>query len=471
MKKFVVNQRIVGTALTAVAMSVVMVGCGGMKSATSILGSNAVTSNASSLSGKMSMSVVDKSSSKIVYTDATETTAANSLTLEAGKEYKIRLTHANPPLGTTYELVATQTNIPDGSKVTLTLVLGDNAFTPAQSGSYSYKITAKAPSGAETTMSYIAAVGCSATSTLSPGSLNVNALSVSAGAAANLYNLSAMGLTSTANGTAPYQCAWDPTGTGIKDTAFKSCDVIESNFYSNFVGSRKVGILVKDACGTTVTVTKVLNFAAVTPAMPGNVFISGGVSNPTASAVGDLRVDGVNYLATNNALSGNLDARNIVQPAYASGKFQIYSSLTYGMASSVRFGVQIKLKGLEESTDSSGKLAVSANNASIESVTFTTDQAGDSSSALSFSGTGAVCSLTNQNTSVEVIQGEPCSAGQSGTNKKTSVEVWGHYKCVGLNSANGAKIDFEGNFDGIAHSSDDCNGGGGGGGGVKPINL
>jgi hypothetical protein len=469
MRNFAKDQRIVGAALTAVAMAVVMVGCGGMKSTSGILSSSSMTTNSSSLSGKLSMSVYDGAS--VVYTDTKESSTANSLTLSAGKPYTIRLSHASPVSGTTYELVATQTNIPDGEKLVVKLVVGNNTFTPLQSGTYSYKITAKAPSGAETTMSYIAAVSCSANTMLTPGSLNTSAISVSAGASANLYNLSAVGLTGSA-GTPPFQCAWDPTGTGIKDTNFKLCDTIESNFYSNFVGNRKVNILVKDACGTTVTVTKVLNFAAVEPAMPGNVFISGVVSNPTSSAAGDTRVDGVSYLATNTGLSSHQGARNIVQPAYATGKFEIYSALNYGMPSSVRFGVQIKLKGLTDTLNvAAGTGTVSAANAVIETVTYTTDQAGDSSSALSFTGTGAICTLSNQNARVEVIQGQPCTAGQSGTNKKASVEVWGHYKCVGMTSANGAKIDLEGNFDGVAHSVDDCSGGGGGGGGVKPINL
>lgn len=471
MKVFASNQRIVGVALTAVAMTVVMVGCGGMKSSSGILNSSSLTTNASSIAGKLSLSVLD-SSSKVVYTDTKESTQANSLTLEAGKPYTLRLSNSNPAKDTTYELVATQTNIPNGERLTIQLRVGDNSFTPTQSGSYSYKITARASSGAESTVNYIAAVSCSAAGILSPGSLNTGMISVSPGSAANLYNLSAAGLTSGANGTAPYQCAWDPTGTGIKDTNFKNCDMIESNFYSNFVGNRKVGILVKDACGTTVTVSKVLNFAAVNPSMPNNVFITGVVSNPTGLAAGDARIDGVSYLATNTNAASSLGARNIVQPSYATGKFQIYSSLNYGMASSVRFGIEIKLKGLEDNLNlATGAGSVSAANAVIESVTYTTDQAGDTSSALSFSGSGAVCTLSNQNAKAEVLDGTPCSSGQSGSGKRTRVEVWGHYKCVGMTGPNGAKMDLEGNFDGISHSADDCSGGGGGGGGIKPVNL
>jgi hypothetical protein len=462
MKTFASSTRIVGVGLTAVALTVVMVGCGGMNS-------SSTASNANSLAGKLSMSVYDGGS--IVYTDSTASSQGNSLSLVAGKTYSIRLSQANLVLGTTFELQAKQTNIPNGASFTLPLQIGTTTFTPSGTGDYSYKVVATLPSGAIASASYIAAVSCS-TTPLSLSSLNANAISVSPGSATNLFNLSASGLTAGANGSGPYLCAWDPTGTGIIDTTFKSCDTALSNFYSNFVGSRKVSIIVKDSCGTTTTVSKVLNFAATVPPMPGNVFISGAVTNAGASSsssgtvAGDLRVDGVNYLAT------NAGGYNIVQPSYNSGKFQIYAALNYGMASSVQFGIQIKIKGITDNLNPAAQTgSVDVSNAVIESVTYTTDQAGDSSATISLTGNQAICVLSNQGSQVHSVSGAPCTSGQSGTNKGVTVEVYGHYKCTGMTSASGAKMTLEGNFDGYTNLVDNCNGGGGGGGGIVPVTL
>jgi len=42
--------------------------------------------------------------------------------------------------------------------------------------------------------------------------------------------------------------------------------------------------------------------------------------------------------------------------------------------------------------------------------------------------------------------GQPCSGGTTGDQNGTRVEVYGHYKCTGMVSGSGTKIDFEGNF-------------------------
>jgi hypothetical protein len=194
----------------------------------------------------------------------------------------------------------------------------------------------------------------------------------------------------------------------------------------------------------------------------GNVFIQGVVSHPTGAAVGDRRVDGVTYYAQNTMYDKPVSSQ------YGSGSFTIFAWQNYQMNSSVNFGMQIKLSGLQETTPinvANETGAVSAANAKISSVTYVTDQAGDQSASLSFSGKN--CTLSNQDARVLFVTGQPCTGGTSGDQNTATVEVWGHYNCTGLTAA-GASMDIQGDFDGYFDIADSCSGGGQGGGGVPP---
>ena len=369
---------------------------------------------------------------------------------------------ANALPNTTYSLVMTQTNVPSGTVTTVPLNIGANTITVPAQGDYAFKILATPLDGTQASASYIAAVSCDQPN-FTASSLDASKLSVAASSQPNVFNLSAVGVTANANGKAPYTCAWDPTGTGIQDTAFASCDNVVSKFYSNFLLSRNVHVLVKDSCNTVYTISKALNFVSAEPAMPGNVFTTAVISNASGIAAGDSRIDGVNYLATNE--NGN----NIVQPNYSGGNFQITSLQNYGMPSSVQFGLVIKLSRITDSLSVSGQSGtVSAANAVISSIAYSTDQIGDSSPAISLSGSN--CTLTNQGASVKFTAGQPCSAGLSGDNNMATVEVWGHYSCSSISNSGGA-VSISGDFDGYTNLVDNCTGGGGGGGGVVPIKL
>jgi hypothetical protein len=449
---------IVGTTCVAVG---VLTGCtGSMTPLNSVINTQSSPSNSSSIVSKTSLTVTNSDGS-LVYSDAS-VVPSSSLTMLAGQSYVIQLSQASSVAGTTFSLVATQTNVVNGATVSTPLQLGSNNFTAPLQGDYSWKVVATPPNASPISSFYIANVTCSSP-TFTASSLDASKIVVSAGTSANLFNLSASGVTTGANGMAPYTCAWDPTGTGIQDTAFQSCDSAISNFYSNFLGVRQVGLIVKDSCNATYPISNPATFTSAEPSMPGNVFITGQISSAGGKAVGDPRIDGVSYLAT------NVGGHNIVQPNYNSGAFQIYSLLNYGEPSSVLFGLQIKLSGIKDTINvSSGSGTIDASAAKIASVTFSTDQIGDQSPAVSMSGSN--CTLSNQGAKVLFTAGQPCSSGTSGDNNMATVEVWGHYSCTDISGDNDS-ANIQGDFDGYTNLVDNCGGGGGGGGGIVPINL
>ena len=209
-----------------------------------------------------------------------------------------------------------------------------------------------------------------------------------------------------------------------------------------------------------------MNYPYSVPAMGAqNVFIYGHVNSATSTAATEARVNGVYYLATNTNVPSNL----IVQPSYSGSNFTISASENYGMPSSVNFGMNIQVTGITGSINvAAGTGSLSVASASLKSVSYSTDQAGDSQAALSFS--GANCALSNQGVNVVFASGTPCTGG-TGTGRQATVEVWGNYSCPSLNSASGAAINISGSFDGLTTLVDSCSGGGGGGGGIVPINL
>ncbi|PWU15569.1 MAG: hypothetical protein C5B49_11620 [Bdellovibrio sp.] len=414
------------------------------------------TSSSTALMGKVSLTVKD-SGGNTVYSD---TDVNSSLVLKAGETYTVVLEGTNIPAGATFTLQGTQTNLVSGQTLSTPLQVGSTNFIVPVQGDYTLKLIMSSPGQEDSSRFYQAEVTCP-NSTFTKSSLNAAAISVAAGAGSNLYNFSAAGVTAGANGTPPYTCAWDPTGTGIVDTGYSDCAQTLQNFYSNNVSTRNVGLIVKDSCNTTYAISKSLNLAYTEPSMPGNVFIFGQTSNGTGVAATDSRVSNLDYLATNSG--GN----NIVQPSYGGGKFDIYSQMDYNMSSSVKFGINIQLEGITDNINLSAGTGttVDVSNATIKSLAFTTDQAGDQAPPLSFGSSS--CTLSNQGAKVQVVAGQPCSAGTSGDNNKATVEVFGHYKCNMTGPA--GTMTLEGDFDGFDDLVDNCTGGGGGGGGIVPI--
>lgn len=453
------GQTMIMTAL--MSLVIFMVACSAPKSEKNAASSSSSLSDGAALMGKVGI-VVKRSDGSVAYSDS----AANSgLVLTAGQTYNFQLSVERPQPGATYSLQSTQTNVVSGAVVTMSLNLGDNQLVIPSNGQgeYAWKLVVSGANMTSVTKYYIADVQCS-NPTFTQNSLDASKIMVSSTGKTNLYNLAAAGVDASANGTGPYLCAWDQTGTGIQDTSFRPCNTAVSNMYINYVQNRNIGLLVKDACFTTHAVSRLINLPSTTPSMPGNVFISGVNSAAMGSAAGDSRVDGVNYLATNSG--GN----NIVQPHYGGGAFKITAAQNYGMPSSVNFGMQIEVQGIVDNLDiktMTGTIDASA--ATIRKVTYSTDQAGDQRPATSFS--TSACTLSNQGATAKFTQGTPCSVGTTGSNVMLVIEVWGHYSCRSVSNATGS-VTIEGDFDGYVNIADNCVGGGGqGGGGIVPIDL
>lgn len=420
---------------------------------------SASTANAPFLQAKVNLSLYAADGS-LIYSDVNSST---SLKLKSGTPYDLNLDVSGAPAGTSLTLESSQIDVVSGASAAIPLQSGANQFTVPAAGDYTWKIVASAPGYTPLTKIYQASVQCP-NPTFTANSLSASSITASAGTGSNLYNFSAAGVVAGANGMPPYLCAWDPTGVGIVDTAFRDCGQVLSNFYVNYVGPRSVGVIVKDACNIEYSVSNSVNLGYSEPSMPGNVFIFGQNSNATGSAVGDARIDGVTYLATNSG------GHNIVLPNYGSGSFTIQASMNYKMPSSVDFGMKIEVKGLTDTIDMAAATGtIDATHAFISKVTYSTDQAGDSAPVSSLSGSS--CTLSNQNATVKMVKGQPCASGTTGDNNKATVEVWGHYVCHGISNS-GASIDISGDFDGMDDIVDNCVGGGGqGGGGIVPIGL
>lgn len=415
---------------------------------------------ASSALGKVSLSVLDNTTGDVIFSDDNASTA---LKLKAGTNYTVQVDAPSAPASTVFKIVSTRINTIAVASTTIPLVVGANVVTVATAGDYSWKLTATAPKISPLTLSYMADVTC-ASPTFTADSLNPAGISASAGGS-NLYNFSVGGVVGGANGLAPYTCALDPTGVGILDTTFVPCANGFNNVYVNYVGTRNVGVIVKDACNTTYAVSNPVNLPYTVPALGGAfVFISGITSGATGMAIDDPRADGVEYLATNSG--GN----NIVLPKYGGGSFTIGAAQSYGQPSSVKFGVKINLRGITDTINlTTGTGTIDASAATISSVIYSTDQAGDASPAVAFSGSN--CVLSQQGGSVLFVTGTPCAGGTTVAPYMATVKVWGHYQCTALTSAGGT-INIEGDFNGFEDIADSCvGGGGGGGGGIVPIDF
>ena len=139
------------------------------------------------------------------------------------------------------------------------------------------------------------------------------------------------------------------------------------------------------------------------------------------------------------------------------------------MLSSKAFGIDITVNNIADTLNlATGAGTVNAANATLYAVTYSTDQAGDQNPVASLSAMN--CTLSNQGATALFTQGQPCSAGETGSHNKFVVEVYGHYSCT-LTNATGSTL-IQGDFDGYKNLVDNCVGGGGqGGGGIVPIGL
>ncbi|MBC7397394.1 MAG: hypothetical protein H7333_08120, partial [Bdellovibrionales bacterium] len=258
----------------------------------------------------VSLMVSEQGSAASIYTDIGR---LRSFSMTAGKSYIFKVSVAAMPSGSSIELQSVNTSLPSALQQTIQLNNGSGLMTPAVAGDYAFQITIKDAGGIKlVTKDYSAGVSC-ANPTFTADSLYAEGLSVSG--SNNLYNYSAAAVITSRNGQTPFKCAYDLTGVGIVNTGFVDCTQPLANQYSPYIQNRKIGVVVKDACNTAYTVTKNVTLPATTPASPGNVFIAGVVSSETGTAANDVRVKGVNYLAT------NVGGHNIVSPSYGGQNF------------------------------------------------------------------------------------------------------------------------------------------------------
>lgn len=455
-----------GTGVGALALLFAASGCnqgsgGGATPPATSSTSTSSTQNANIVVRNVSMSILNMNGSTVF----NDQNANSSLVLTGGTQYQLLLQAPGAPAGTTFVLdMSPEAAVANPITISYPLVVGKNNLQVSGSGTYVMELKVTSPNVTATPKSYTAQVNCTEPNGIGGfTTVNDSGISVTSAGGNNLFNYSASGVTSTANGMGPYQCAWDLTGVNIQDTTFGSCSTPATSQYSNYVGTRNIGVIVMDACGETVTAHNSVNLAYTVPTMPGNVFIYGQVSNTTGSAATDARINNVTYLATN--AGGN----NIVKVNSGNGGFTITAQEQYQTPNSLPFGMSLQLTGVNSSINlSAGTGTVDVTGASIKLATYSTDQSGDSVPAQSM--TSTTCTLSNQGAVVKMISGTPCSGGTTGSNNAATVEVYGDYQCPMSGGVGTATI--TGSFDGYYRMADNCvGGGGGGGGGVAPIAL
>jgi hypothetical protein len=397
------------------------------------------------------------SGSTLLFDDRNPTTV---FTLVAGQTYTLRI-DSSEAAGAGLSLELTNISEVMASPVTIPIVSGDNSFSVSSQGTYAARITVTAAGMSPRVQQYQLEASC-ASPTFTQASLDGNAISVSG--SQNLYSYNAAGVIASADGQAPYQYAWDPTGVQIRHTPF-SAQTTLTNFYSDLVGLRNVGLIVKDACNTAHVVSAFRTLAWSPPAFPGNNFIEGHTASGSESP--DDRYENVDYLATNPGPAP-------VDAMYGGGTFVVESELQYDMPGSVAHGVKIEIRGLVESVPidpatMTGQITIPPGTP-IYKLTYTTDKDGDARPPVSLTGMNCTWGPTAQ---CQVLQtaGVPC-ADNSGTNNETTVECWGDYTCNGMTGGADGLVDIVGRFDGSWTIADGCVGGQGQGqGGIFPINF
>lgn len=436
---------------------------------------------------KMSLSILDTTNAT-VYTDSI---AAESLTLKSATNYFAFIQPSaglSSPSGASINILLTPISVANGTTVTVPAQFGTQVALPQfQTGQYTVQLVENAPSMVQVSQTYQASVICpSPTLTAAGTSASITA---SLSSQNNVFNYTVSNL--VANGMAPYFCALDPTGTGILDTAFQPCSQVFNQVYNNYVASRNVAVMVRDACNIAVPVYAQVNFPYTIPApatttvaaQTGVNFIFGQFTGATESAQNDSRVNNVSYFATNESVTNSSmssNASNTQQVVLTdfnqdttgvASAFDIHSWFNYGMTSSVNLGMAINLSNISGTVNfTTGASTLSATNAKISSVQYTTDQAGDVLPSMAFSGTN--CTLSNQGIQALFVAGSPCTSsdGSKHTGGKFTIEMWGSYSCNSLTTSGGT-VNVKGTFDGMNLIVDSCSGGGGGGGGIPPISL
>lgn len=386
---------------------------------------------------------------------ASEGENSGTLNMLAGKSYRLTLSVVTAPVGTTYTLTMENTSVLEPLEIApQTLQPGDNDFSIPAAGIYSLSITAAA-TGVSVPKSFVANVACSnsnfSKTTLKPAAMTVTKI---ASASNNLFRLSAAGVIASADGSSPYYCAWDPTGTGIRDTGFSLCNGT-IDFYSNFIGDRKVGLIVRDACNRSHKLENTANFASqnISAESP---YIHGRTSNGQGSALNDLRVNDVEYLATNKPNN------SVVSSWFDPGKntFQIKSNKKYSMQSSVLFGMQLDLNGFTNTINrTTGVGSIDATNAKITRVSFSTDQGGDSIDQLQAIYVSDDCDLSNVETEV-TFASATCFDGTPAPTQTATITISGEYSCnrtdsKALSKSDGS-VEIQGEFKGLQSIRDAC---------------
>jgi len=440
--------------IAALGAALVIAGCTGMADKREKSTDGLSAGSDAPLVGSVSMSVLN-SRGTVIYSDALP---LSSFQLRATEMYTLRLDTSNVPASTTFSLELTNISVVGSTPIVVSLASGDNVFSVPVQGTYALRLTVSASGMAPRVQSYQLAATCP-NPTFTADSLNAASISVAGNT--NIYSFSSAGVAAGANGMAPYECAWDPTGVGIVDTGFQSCDSPSNNFYSDLVGLREVGLVVRDACGVSHTVTEFNNLNYTVPTYPGNQFIFGQTASGCETC--DPRYENVEYLATNAP----------VDAMYGNGTFTIESVLEYDMPSSIPHGIKIVIRGITEpvplnAAAMTGSIDVSA--AYISELTFTTDRGGDSQSRVTLTANPSSCTFDPRFGRVIPVAGTPCADG-SGTNNRLSIEVYGDYRCNVMSGGANGNVVIQGQFDGTYDLVDGCVGGGGQGGGIPPIPL
>jgi hypothetical protein len=364
----------------------------------------------------------------------------------------------------------------------MTFKEGENVVTAPAAGDYAIRIIAKSGSDSFPARSFQASVGCDNPLPFDGSLVDVSKISQSGGD--NIYAFSAAGAVSAAiGGQAPYLCAWDYNGDSSRDSLFGDCNATASNVYENYVGDRKVNLVVKDSCNVSTSVEAVLTFPPITK-VPGAgiVFIHGKVVAGTGASLTHPAIFensvGSDYWATNHP-SDYIPVHAETWLNGAQSVFTISSDkFKYGAPSSETFGMKLEMSNiaitLTEGDDIAKPTIVDVTNARLASIKYSTDRIGDGQPAINLSGNE--CTLHDQGARVVQIIGTPCDPGQTNpdfTNKamRWTIEVWGYYSCRNVSSGS-ASATIEGEFDGYSDLNDGCSGGGQGGqGGDQPPNF
>lgn len=405
-----------------------------------------------------------------------DNSSGSSLRLVEGKQYVLAITPISS--GTyQYQFSLQRVDVISGSAPPpQTFPAGNSLFTAPAPGDYAIRVAATDGSTVFPARSLQATVNCDAPMALNAAALNRSAISAAPGSSTNFYNFSASGITDgQPGGIGPYLCAWDFNGDGTRDSVFRDCSDTLSNVYVNYLGTRNVGVIVKDSCNTAVSVSNAVNLplGALADFVPGdqNVWIHAQTSNASGTAAGSAATQNVDYWATNG--------RGIapVQPHFtyagANSSFVIESSFTYGMPGSLNFGVKLAVSNISASLTGDGETStIDASGAKLTRLDYTTDQAGDTQPSLSLS--GSACSLTKPGAEIIQVQGQPCAPGTDNAfHRETTytIHVWGSYSCDPV-VGSGGSMKAVGEFNGLSFLTDSCvGGGGGGGGGIVPIKL